>query len=149
MNITIRVINLPEVTTAIGQKAERAKQANVLGVKRVAMALRDSITKFAHAGHPEHPNVISGKLGSSIQFTPPSGLGIQVSSKVGSNALYAPYVEFGHSQEPGRYVPAIGKRLVASSVKAYPFFRPGLVEVVDSGMAMKLFNQAVKETMGC
>lgn len=24
---------------------------------------------------------------------------------------YAPYVEFGHRQEPGRFVPAIGKRL--------------------------------------
>lgn len=24
---------------------------------------------------------------------------------------YAPYVEYGHRQEPGRYVPAIGKRL--------------------------------------
>lgn len=30
-----------------------------------------------------------------------------------SNAVeYAPYVEYGHRQEPGRYVSAIGKRLV-------------------------------------
>jgi len=32
-------------------------------------------------------------------------------------APYAVYVETGHSQQPGRYVPAIGKRLVASWVE--------------------------------
>lgn len=36
-------------------------------------------------------------------------------------ASYAPYVEFGHKQTPGRYVPALGKRLVASSVAGNPF----------------------------
>lgn len=30
---------------------------------------------------------------------------------------YAMYVEYGHRQEPGRYVPALGKRLKASWVK--------------------------------
>ena len=30
---------------------------------------------------------------------------------------YAEYVEYGHRQEPGRYVPAIGKRLKASWVE--------------------------------
>lgn len=29
-----------------------------------------------------------------------------------NNVEYAPYVEYGHTQEVGRYVPAIGKRLV-------------------------------------
>lgn len=43
---------------------------------------------------------------------------------VGSNVEYAPYVELGHSQEPGRYVPAIGKRLVADYVEPRPFLRP-------------------------
>ena len=32
-------------------------------------------------------------------------------------APYALYVEMGHAQQPGRYVPAIGKRLVASWVE--------------------------------
>ena len=30
---------------------------------------------------------------------------------VENNVEYAPYVEYGHRQTPGRYVPAIGKRL--------------------------------------
>jgi len=32
-------------------------------------------------------------------------------------APYAVYVETGHTQQPGRYVPALGKRLVASWVE--------------------------------
>lgn len=34
---------------------------------------------------------------------------------------YASYVEFGHRQTPGRYVPAIGKRLVKSWVNGQFF----------------------------
>ena len=43
---------------------------------------------------------------------------------VGSNVEYAPYVELGHKQQPGRYVPAIGKRLVRSWVPGKPYLRP-------------------------
>lgn len=34
-----------------------------------------------------------------------------------NNTEYASYVEYGHRQRPGRYVPALGKRLKASWVK--------------------------------
>lgn len=34
-----------------------------------------------------------------------------------NNVKYAPYVEYGHRQEPGRYVPALGKRLKSGWVK--------------------------------
>lgn len=33
-----------------------------------------------------------------------------------NNVEYAPYVEYGHRQKPGRYVPILGKRLVESWV---------------------------------
>ena len=33
-----------------------------------------------------------------------------------NNKEYASYVEYGHKQKPGRYVPAIGKRLTANWV---------------------------------
>lgn len=45
---------------------------------------------------------------------------------VGTNVEYAPFVELGHDQEVGRYVPAIGKRLVASHVDGKPFIRPAV-----------------------
>lgn len=50
---------------------------------------------------------------------------------VGTNVEYAPYVELGHDQEPGRYVPAIGKRLVASHVDGKPFIRPAVEDHVS------------------
>ena len=50
--------------------------------------------------------------------------GSQVTLLVGTNVYYAPYVELGHHQQPGRYVPAIGKRLVRSWVPGKPFIRP-------------------------
>nr|DAT00827.1 MAG TPA: type I neck protein [Caudoviricetes sp.] len=37
--------------------------------------------------------------------------------EVSNSAEYASYVEFGHRQTPGRFVPAIGKRLKKSWVK--------------------------------
>lgn len=45
---------------------------------------------------------------------------------VGTNVEYAPFVELGHAQRPGRFVPAIGRRLVASHVAARPYLRPAL-----------------------
>lgn len=47
---------------------------------------------------------------------------------VGSNVEYAPYVELGHHQTPGRYVPAIKKRLKASWVNPKPYLRPAIDE---------------------
>ena len=43
---------------------------------------------------------------------------------IGTNVKYAPYVELGHHQTPGRYVPAIKKRLKRSYVPGKRFMRP-------------------------
>ena len=51
---------------------------------------------------------------------------------IGTNVSYAPFVELGHHQEPGRYVPAIGKRLKASFVPAKPFLRPAVENHEDA-----------------
>ena len=45
---------------------------------------------------------------------------------IGTNVKYAPFVELGHHQEVGRYVPAIGKRLVNDYVPPQPFLRPAV-----------------------
>ena len=36
---------------------------------------------------------------------------------INNGVFYASYVEYGHRQTPGRYVPAIGKRLKKSFVE--------------------------------
>lgn len=50
---------------------------------------------------------------------------------IGTPVEYAPYVELGHHQQPGRYVPAIGKRLVKDYVPPKPFLAPALEEHID------------------
>jgi len=50
---------------------------------------------------------------------------------VGTAVEYAPFVEFGHHQEVGRYVPQIGKRLVREFVPAKPFLAPAIENHLD------------------
>ena len=76
--------------------------ANELGTAAKAAAPRDS-----------------GGLASSVRVDVSGGRG-----RVGYTAEHAPHVEYGHRQTPGRYVPAIGKRLKASFVPGQHFFRP-------------------------
>ena len=50
---------------------------------------------------------------------------------IGTAVKYAPFVEFGHFQEPGRYVPAIEKRLVREYVPGKPFLKPAIQNHID------------------
>ena len=50
---------------------------------------------------------------------------------VGTAVEYAPYVEFGHHQEVGRYVPAIERRLVRDYVPGKPFLKPAIENHLD------------------
>lgn len=50
---------------------------------------------------------------------------------VGTNVEYGQYVEFGHTQEVGRYVPKLGKRLVKSYVPPKPFLAPAVENHMD------------------
>ena len=49
--------------------------------------------------------------------------------KLINNANYASWVEEGHRQTPGRYVPAIGKRLKASWVDGHFFMRNSMGQI--------------------
>lgn len=69
------------------------------------------------------PRVQTGRLRSSITSTV-QARPIPLWAKVSTNVEYASHVEFGHSQRPGRYVPAIGARLVQDFAPAYPFLFP-------------------------
>ena len=66
--------------------------------------------------------VKSGRLQNGITHARVS----EDTEAIGTDVEYAPFVELGHNQQPGRYVPAIGKRLVASHVAAKPFLKPAL-----------------------
>lgn len=50
-------------------------------------------------------------------------------AEIYNNIEYAPWVENGHRQEIGRYVPAIGKRLVRGFVEGKHMLRDGLFDL--------------------
>ena len=77
--------------------------------------------------------VDTGNLRNSITHGVIVGDG-QVGAVVGTNTEYAPYVELGHHQQPGRYVPAIGKRLKAEFVQGKPFIKPAIEDHVEEYM---------------
>ena len=60
---------------------------------------------------------------------------------------YASYVEFGHRQTPGRYVPAIGKRLKASYVEPQYFLTNAnqIIENQMTGILQRELDKFLKE----
>lgn len=56
-----------------------------------------------------------------------------------NNTEYAPFVEYGHAQEVGRYVPAIGKRLVVP-------LSPGFFMMTQSEAEMESIIPALVKT---
>lgn len=78
-------------------------------------------------------NVERGKRGSySVTVTNP--------------VYYASYVEYGHRQTPGRYVPAIGKRLVKSWVEGQHFLKLSEEELreIAPEMLEELLNEFLR-----
>lgn len=71
--------------------------------------------------------------------------GISYEIIVFNSINYASYVEYGHRQEPGRYVPAIGKRLKISWVKGQ--FMLKISEQELKAAAPRIINRLIKPYM--
>lgn len=71
----------------------------------------------------------TGRLANSI--THQKSTSERLTEYVGTNVEYAPYVELGHHQEVGRYVAAIGARLVNEFVPGKPYIRPSVEDHVS------------------
>jgi hypothetical protein len=110
------------------------------------MRIMDVAREFAGAGHPEHPNVITGNLRASINWR---HLG-QGKAEVGviENHPYAIYVEFGTGiyaekggrATPWRYQDSEGNWWYTEGSHPYPYFRPALTQVIDGGEAMEIIK---------
>lgn len=105
----------------------------------VVVATVNEIATGAKASTPVG-KVNGGALLNSIRTEVHGGSGV-----VGYTAKYAPHVEYGHRQAPGRYVPAIGKRLKASYVPGQHFFKP-VVERERTAFQRRV-QEAVSEAM--
>lgn len=80
----------------------------------------------------------NGKIGLNV-----------VSIEVSNNVFYASYVEYGHRQTPGRYVPAIGKRLVNNWVDGKFMLRISTQEVraVADNIAKKHLEEFIRRQL--
>lgn len=74
----------------------------------------------------------TGDLRRSWTLDPPSKAGKAIEMELSNNLEYAEHVEYGHRQEPGRFVPAIGKRLKADYVQGYNMLRDGTARLEES-----------------
>lgn len=85
-----------------------------------------------------------------IEATPVKQNGKSYQMTISNNVHYAPYVEYGHRQHPGQYVPVLGKSLVRDWVPgSYMLKRatkevepmlPGLVEKLADQFTAKYFK---------
>lgn len=95
-------------------------------------AAANQLSKDAKAAAPRD----TGGLANSVRVEVDGSRG-----RVGYAAEHAPHVEYGHRQTPGRYVPAIGKRLKASYVPGQHFFRPCVER------AREMFRRMIRESL--
>ena len=82
--------------------------------KAIASALEicgGTAERYAKENLTKNGSVQTGVLRNSITHQPRD----QYTMEVGTSVGYAPYVELGHHQEPGRFVPAIKNSVVSTS----------------------------------
>lgn len=80
----------------------------------------------------ENTPVDTGDLRRSWELTGPDKKGLKFEMDLANPLEYAAHIEYGHRQEPGRFVPAIGKRLKADFVKGYYMLRDGTNRLEES-----------------
>ncbi|QHJ81946.1 MAG: hypothetical protein [Caudoviricetes sp.] len=88
-------------------------------VKNSVKNVGETYKRNAEANTP----VKTGDLRRSWELKGPFFSGTDISVELRNSKNYASFVENGHRQTPGRYVPAIGKKLKASWVPGQHFLQ--------------------------
>ena len=88
-----------------------------------------------------------GSLRDAWTILPIEKHGDQYTVTIINNLEYASYVEYGHRQTPGRYVPALGKTLKASWVKGR--FMLTISEQEVKTLAPSILNDMKQSFTGC
>jgi len=90
-----------------------------------------------------------GQLRRSWRVTSAEGTGYNYTIKVENPLDYASYVEHGHRQTPGRFIPALGKTAIVSWVKGRHMLSDSVNELEDSKykIVKAKLNAFLKERM--
>lgn len=110
--LTARLLRMVTKRTPVGASVVVYKSVVDVNNKHV---LYKSGKKKGQAKYKKETTHTGGTLRRGWTVTDLSYFG-NYEMKIGNNVFYAVYVEEGHRQAPGRYVPAIGKRLKKSWV---------------------------------
>ena len=117
MTIKIDTKGLGDLLDKVNNLSPRIDQAVMSAMSDEGIDWRDDV----RANTP----VDTGDLRRSWTLTGPDKKGLKFEMDLANNLEYAEHVEYGHRQEPGRFVPAIGKRLKADFVKGHYMLRDG------------------------
>ena len=112
--------------------APALERLSAFDAETAVIAAANRLAKEAKAAAPRD----SGGLANSVRVEVSGPRG-----RVGYVAEHAPHVEYGRRQTPGRYVPAIGKRLKASFVPGQHFFRPCVERARD------MFRRMIRDSL--
>lgn len=132
---------------------DRASKNTVREVSNRALALTKKETPVWEPNeYYIGPPRVGGTLRRSWHLTKPEPIwgGYKVEmfndARAENGAFYATYVEYGHPQTPGRFVPVIGRRLVASWVYGEFMMTRALKQVgkEKSSIAKKYFEAEVR-----
>ena len=156
MRIELSVPDLQRIQNNLEAIAARLSNGDLLS--RVGLRIERQ-AKINASGRPG-PMVRTGRLRASITVQLKGGTPV-TEAVGGTNVSYAPPIEFGHTQQVGRYVPiyamrriavgqakgrydvsrGLGVRLVKPFAPAYPFMMPALEAVQASGEMESVFGQ--------
>lgn len=117
MTIKIDTRGLGGLLDKVDRLSPRIDQAVYTAMADEGISWRDDVRN--------NTPVDTGDLRRSWELTGPDKKGLKFEMDLANNLEYVEHVEYGHRQEPGRFVPAIGKRLKADFVPGSYMLRDG------------------------
>lgn len=124
MTIKIDTKGLDGLLDKVNRLSPEIDQAVVTAMTEEGLSWRDDVK--------DNTPVDKGDLQMSWELTGPDKKGPKFEMDLSNNLEYVEHVEYGHRQEPGRFVPAIGKRLKADFVKGHYMLRDGTSRLEES-----------------
>lgn len=118
-------------------------------LNRMMPAMQES-AQYLNDEIKERTPVDTGDLHRRWHVVGPQKFHRRLLVEVVNDLEYASFVENGHRQTPGRYIPALGKRLKAKWVEGAFMARDGTaaVEEVVNEHLQQAFDQAVQSIFG-
>ena len=139
MSIAIQVTGMKELQEKSNDVAEAIDSDKLIAKAAFVIERQMKINATRRPG----PRVRSGRLRSSIatEIKSPN------LARVAPNVFYAGFVEYGHRQTPGQFVPPLRRRLVADFAPAYPFVQPTIDQTKDKIQGVTVsFGNDLEET---